>query len=221
MSDPAVTFGANQLFSTLTDFVHKNTEIAVKKERVGTNDEDGDEVISKLFNEMTEARADLEARVYASGPAIPSQIGALLATYMVTELTISTERKQPVKMSLDSHNHTANPHIDDRKKATHGITLSKGFGAIDFLGATAGAAATLKSSRIRIYCSHKDEEDQDGDHYVGENHTAMIEVEEIWCGVPTTAVGSGWDNPEAVTTRDSEGFLETRVTAIKAVVMAA
>lgn len=220
MADPTITFGADQLFSTLTSFVHKTVDVETKRERAATNDEDGDELISILFNEMTEAMAELEAKVYASGPAIPSVIGSLLGGYLNTELEITTQNKAPVMLRVVGHNHANNAHVDNRRKATHGISLTKGFGAIDFLGGTSGSDASVKSSRCRIYCDHKDEENEDGDHLIGQNYHAMIESETVWNGVPSSAIGAGWDNPTVKTRRNNEGFLETVVTGIKAVVMA-
>lgn len=220
MADPTITFGSNQLFSTLTDFVHKTVDVETKRDRFATNDEDGDEQISILFNEMTEAMAELEAKVYSPGPTIPSEIGALLGSYLNTEMELTTQNKAAVMLRVLGHNHAQNAHGNDRRKASHGISLSKGFGAIDFLGGTAGANASVKSSRCRIYCDHKDEEDEEGDHLIGQNYHAMIEAETVWNGVPSVAIGAGWDNPSVKTRRNSEGFLETVVTGIKAVVMA-
>lgn len=219
MAEPAITFGANALLGTLTGWSEQDTNSDVNSQRAAVLNSSGNEAASNLHNERTDYSVTAKATT-TGAPTVPATIGALLnSTGILTEINISTTAEDFVTLSLTAHQHTNNPHVDDRNQAAHGITLSAGFGATDFLGGTAGSDAAVASSSIRIACDHEDIANASGNHLIGENYNGKIESETVWSGVPTTPVGSGWDKVSVVTQRSNTGFLTTTARAEKALAL--
>lgn len=221
MTEPAITFGATDTpFGAPTGWVPKGPAKNVTKDRANVLNAIGNEVASKLHNERTEYTQDFEPASASVAPTVPPIIGILLDTMILTGISLQTNATAFVTMSLTGHQHTANAHADTLKQVAHNIAVSKSFGAIDFLGATAGDDASLESSSCEITCQHIDVEDDDGDHLVGENYDGRISVNQTWHGVPTTAAGAGWDVTGTNTTENNTGFLQTATTAEKALALA-
>ncbi|HPA41105.1 MAG TPA: hypothetical protein PKV69_03755, partial [Candidatus Hydrogenedentes bacterium] len=68
-----------------------------------------------------------------AAPTVPATIGKLYGNYDLTGINIATSATAMAKMDLTGHNHAENAHADTLQQAAHGITLSSGFGAQDFL----------------------------------------------------------------------------------------
>jgi len=218
MADKAILYGASEGFGALTGWNSKGTKDATQSERVAAHDDKGDEVASKLVGEKSEVQSDYECE--SDTNTIPAAIGALVNSLILTEISIGTD-KNVAKLSLRGHNHTANAHAASPalRTATHGITVSKCFGAIDFMGGTAGTDAAVISGTCTIKCDHHDQDDGNGDHLVGENCNAMIECVTTWSGVPTVAAVEGWDVTVTSTEDEATGFIKTVVTGTKKVAM--
>lgn len=221
MAEPTITFGAAQGFGTLTGWNEQNTTSAVVSDRARTLSRIGNETASALHNERTEVTTNYEAAAASSVAILPATLGKLTNSLVVTEISVSTSATGFASCSVTGHNHTDNAHADTLQQAAHGIATTVGFGAVDFLGGTAGDDASVESSTITISCQHNDQVDKDGDHLVGENYDAMIAVTVVWSGVPTVAVGAGWDTTSVETGTDNQGFLKTTVTATKTLALAA
>jgi hypothetical protein len=220
MTEPAIQFGTASKFGSLTGWVANNPTITVTKERANALGPTGNEVASKLHNEMTECTQEFVSASSTTPPTIPPNLGVLMdSAYILTSIALSTG-PQMVTMTLTGHNHTDNAHADTLQRVAHGITLSKAFGGIDFFGGTAGDNADVESSTLTIECQHNDVMDADGDHLVGENFDARVSGSVVWHGVPTTPVGAGWDMTSKPTSEENTGFLKTTVTAEKALTMA-
>lgn len=221
MAEPTITFGATDTpFGAPTGWVAKGPAKTVSKDRANVLGPTGNEVASKLHNERTEYTQDFEPASASVAPTVPATIGILLDTMILTGISLQTSATGFVQMTLTGHQHTNNPHADTLQQAAHNISVSKSFGSIDFVGATAGANASLESSSCEITCQHIDTENTDGDHLIGQNFDARISVNQTWHGVPTTAVGAGWDTTSTVTTENNTGFLQTQTTSEKSVALA-
>lgn len=224
MAEPTVTFGSAEGFGDLTStgWVAQNNDSNVNSERASVLDKDGNEEVSATYSEKTDVTSNYAANT-ASAVTVPASIGALVNSLILTGISISTAADNFVTLALTGHNHTANAHdgTPALKTAAHGMSVTAGFGAQDFLGGTAGSNADVVSSTLNITCQHKDEDAADGTHLVGENYNAMIESTSEWVGVPTTpADTSTWDEISVVTRTDNQGFLRTTVTGTKKVDMA-
>jgi hypothetical protein len=221
MTEPAITFGATDTpFGAPTGWVAKGPAKAVTKDRANVLGPTGNEVASKLYNERTEYTQEFEPASASSAPTVPPTIGVLLDTMILTGISLATSATGFVTMTLTGHQHTTNTHANTLQQAAHGIAVSASFGAIDFLGATAGANASLESSSVEITCQHVDVEGSAGEHLIGNNFDGRISVTQTWHGVPTTPVGTGWDTTSVNTTENNTGFLQTATTAEKAVALA-
>jgi hypothetical protein len=220
MAEPTITFGAAASFGTLADWNYQNSTSAVVKDRARTLDRLGNEAASQLHNERTEVTSNYEAGKTSGCAVLPADIGKLVNVLIVTGIDVSTSATGFAALAVTGHNHANNAHADTLQKAAHGIATTVGFGAVDFLGGTAGVNASVESSTLSIACQHNDQVGLGGDHLVGNNFDAMINVTVVWTGVPTTAAGAGWDTVSVETATDNQGFLKTTVTATKKITLA-
>jgi hypothetical protein len=221
MAEPAITFGAvDDPFGAPAGWVAKGPAKSVIKDRANVLGPKGNEAASKLHNERTEYTQEFEPASATVAPTVPPTIGVLLGDCILTGISLSTSGTGFVSMTLTGHQHADNAHANTLQQASHGVSVAKSFGAVDFLGSTQGNAAALESSTCDITCQHVDVEDDDGDHLVGENFDGRIAVSQTSHGVPTTPAGAGWDVTNVATTENNTGFLQTAVTAEKAVVLA-
>ena len=220
MAEPTITFGAvDDPFGAPTGWNARGPAKNLQRDRANTLDALGNETASNLHNERTEYTQEFEAASATVAPTIPATLGALVGDCILTGISISTSGTGFVTMSLTGHQHTDNAHANTLQTVAHGVTLSKSFGAIDFMGATAGDNAALESSSCDITCQHIDITDSDGDHLIGENYDARISYSATWHGVPTTEAGAGIDVTSINTTENNTGFLQTSVTGEKKLTM--
>jgi hypothetical protein len=217
----SIQFGVSASpFGEPSGWVPRGPAISVVKDRANVLDGIGNEVASKLHNERTEVTQDFEPASASGSPQIPSSIGALLGSVVLTSISISTSATGFVTMTLTGHQHAENAHENNLNQVNHSITLSKAFGAIDFFGGTAGSNADVESSSITIACQHIDVQNADGDQLVGENFDARISGSTTWHGVPTSNADGTWSVTNVETTENNTGFKQTTVTAEKPLTLA-
>ena len=214
------TFGAETALGTYAGWkVTGSGNPASSTERASAFDELGNEVASATFNTKTDYSANYDCNNDTNEP--PETIGALVgSTAILTGINISTSNKDCAKMALSGHNHATVAHADTLIQAAHGITVSKAFGAIDFLGGTGGEGATVLSGTVNITCNHQDVEDGDGDHCAGQNSAGMITATTVWQGTVTTPADTGWDVTQNDVATSNTGVKTTTITATKALVLA-
>ena len=221
MAEPTITFGATCAAGALAGWNYQSSSSNVVSDRAKALDASGNEAASNLHNERTEITDNYEASAVSGVAVLPATIGALVGTGIVTGIDVSTSATAFATLAVTSHNHTDNAHANTLVQVAHGIADTVGFGAVDFLGGTAGSNASPESSTLSITCQHNDIVDKDGNHLIGENFDAMIVATTVWSGVPTTAVGAGWDVTSVETTDENTGFEKTTVTATKKLTLAA
>lgn len=219
MSEPSIKFGTQSEFGTMTGWAGDSPSINKRSQRANVLGETGNEVASQLYDEMTETTQQFAAES-ATAPTLPATIGAILGSKVVTSISISTSATDFAKVTLTGHQHTNNPHASVRN-VVHGITLRVGFGATDFLGGTAGDNAAVESSTCNITCQHTDIQNGDGNHLTGNNYDARIQATVVWNGVPTAPAAAGWDVTSVETKETPTGYLQTTVTAEKALALPA
>lgn len=224
MPNQAIDFGATQLFGNLSGWNDQQPDTSNNKQRKFTLNKDGEESASQLHDDRTEVTVPYVAAT-AGTIALPGTIGALVNSLMLTQISIDTSAEDFVRMTLTGHDHNdGNPHDGTEKSAAHSIANIYGFGATDFLGGTAGTDASLASGKVTIKCDHTDVAGCAGaggvgTHTAGENYHGQIEAESVWNGVPSTAVGAGWDNVTTQTRTNNQGHKQTIARATKALVL--
>jgi hypothetical protein len=212
----SIQFGVSASpFGAPEGWVPRGPAISVVKDRANVLNGIGNEVASVLHNQRTEVTQDFEPASASVAPTIPPQLGVLLDEVILTSIAISTSATGFVTMTLTGHQHATNAHTDTLKRVTHGVVLSKSFGAEDFFGATPGLDSDVESSSITIACQHIDVQNGNGNQLVGENFDARISGSTTWHGVPTINAGAGWDVTNVETTENNTGFVQTTVTAEK------
>lgn len=217
MAEPTITFGdADSIFGTQTGWNPGGSTVNVKKSRASTIGGMGNETDSKLYDETTDASQNFNA-ASDSAPTVPETAGALAGDYILTSISINTAATDFHKMTLAGHNHAVNAHADTLQQGAHGITLSSGFGAEDFMGGTAGDSASVESSSVTITVSHVDSiGGATGAHVVGDNYTGMITATVTWIGTPTTPAAAGWDVTESPLTKGNTAHARHTYTGTKA-----
>lgn len=215
MADTAISYGASEGFGAFTGWESKGTNNATNKTRAVAMDDKGDEVASTLHDEKQEVSGNYECNNDTN--TVPSAIGDLVNSLILTGINITTSGEGYAQMSLTGHNHAECAHASSPalRNATHGITVAKAFGCTDFLGGTAGSAASPIDSSVNIQCDHADQNDGDGDHLVGENHNFRMEAKTTWSGVPSVPAAEGWDITVTSTVDENTGFVKTEVTGVK------
>jgi len=218
MAEPTITFGAAESFGDLMGWNEQSSNSSVVSDRARVLSKDGDQAASTLYNERTEVSTSYEAGATTSVAVLPETIGSLVNSLIVTGIDISTTATGFATLSLSGHNHTANAHTSSPalESVAHSISNTVGFGAVDFLGGTAGANADIESSTLSISCEHSDVEANTGNHLVGENYDPKITATTVWNGVPATPSGASWDKVSVVTETTNTGHLKTTVTGEKA-----
>ena len=192
MANPVIQFGVTHGFGFLTGWEYQDTSYTTNKTRANTLDGDGDEVVSKLHNEITEYTSRYKASVAGSAPTVPATLGEVINSVCLTSISLNTSSSDFVEMTLTGHNHANNAHGTVRTIA-HGVTVDDGFGVTDFLGGTAGDNAGLASSSITISCEHQDVLDGDGDQLAGENYNPRMVATVDWYGTPSDDEDGTWD----------------------------
>jgi len=216
MAEPTIKFGTQTNFGTQTGWAAQAPTSGVVSQRASATGPTGNEVASKLHDEMTNYSQEFVAASATVAPTISPTIGALIGSGILTSITINTSATDFHKQSLTGHQHSDNAHANTLLQAAHGISLSTAFGGVDFLGGTAGDNASVESSSITISCSHIDKPAADGDHLIGQNFTGKISATVTWIGVPTVSATTGWDVTSVETSESSVDFVKTTVTAEKA-----
>lgn len=218
MSDLAILYGASEGAGAIVGWNSHGSTPTTNYPRPTATDDKGDEVASKLASGLIEVSAEYECELDAN--TIPPAIGALLNGYIWTEMNISTD-DTAARMSMKGHNHEANAHAASPalRTFTHGIVVSAAFGAQDFLGGTAGAAAAVISGTCVIKCDHHDQDDGVPQHVAGENCNGTITCVTTWSGVPSVNAEAGWDVTVKSDPDEATGFIKTIVTGVKKLVV--
>lgn len=222
MADASYDFGVSSIFGTLTGWLPQgNATITKAKDRASVDNGMGDEAASKLHNGRTEVSQSFKGADPTVAPTVPPVIGGLMGGYLVTRIELGTTGTDVPTMTITGHQHDANAHGNDRRQATHGITVPA-FGAKDFLGGTL-SAVEVTSSKCVIEVQHVDVTGQSGEHAAGENYKGMLTVSQDYLGDATTEANltaSGWDVTPKTQTPQQANFETSSVTAVKAFALA-
>lgn len=221
MPEPSLYFGTNSKFGTLSGWAAQDGAPSTNKQLARVLGEMGDEAASALYDEKTEVSQNFTATSPTSAIPAALKIGAVIGGNVVTGIHIQTVWNDYAKLSLTGHNHAANPHTDTLRQASvDSLALASGWGATEFLGATAGDAV-LQSSDANIVCQHVDINGASGDHANGQNYDCVVTVTETWYGIPTVAAGSGWKVTSIVKNEKNTDYVSVTVTAQKSLTLAA
>lgn len=219
MAEPTITFGASNGFGSFAGWDLVSDSATQVDDRATTLDADGNEAASTTYNGRIEYTSTY--RCNNNTNTVPATIGALENSRVLTQIQIKTSNTDYAEMTLTGHQHDANAHADTLHQAAHSITVSAAFGAQDFLGGTAGDNAAVASGEVTIAVEHDDIEGATGGHLIGENYHGTIKATTTWSGVPTTAVGAGWDTTSVESPVSNTGFAQTVAAAEKGLDLAA
>ena len=215
----AIDFYAAGLLSVPTGFKRiqgPGTTVGYSYQRAVGHDEYGDEQESDLhsvefaFEEVFESTSDTMT--------IPPDIGVLDGTVTIVSLRVETGL-QRLRLTIGGVYYTDSDTAPTRKY-THGVTLSQGFGAVDFMAATAGTAHVL-SGNLTISCEVVPGFDGSGDYVQHEIHGGKMVAESSWMGKPTTDAAAAWDVTSAKPDRSNTDFYKWDVSGEQGMASAA
>ena len=197
MSDKVVVFGAVDGVGAIAGCSLISDTPNESKSRWKGKDSKGNETKHGHFDVKTEYTSVYGIDDDTNG-IVDLILGSVMNGRLVTSIQISAAASEENnKVTIISHNHAVNAHIDDRQQVAIAAFLPVGgvpaWGPVDFLGGTAGTNAAPSSGEITFACQHNDKAPS-GDHFCGENYDAMVTASTTWEGVPTTPVDAGvWD----------------------------
>ena len=212
MTDKVISFGASEGFGAFAGWEAQSMSKPTSTKRAVALDDVGNEVADNTFDTRTDITCTYKC--VNDTNTIPDTIGAIINGYVLTGISIQTTAEDFATMTLTGHNHAENAHFSLQCVA-HGITLAKCFGCTDFSGDSAGTNDSPISSSCDITIEHADQNDFEGNHLVGENYHAKVEIKTTYAG-DHTPVFTGYDITVDSETDENTGFTKTEVTGQKA-----
>ena len=207
MADKSVSIGASNLFGAGANFFAQTSESPHQRDMANMLDASGNVECETGINNRTEYSGNY---AYCNAtPAIGTDLATLVSTFgavadskLVTALNINFTAGQYATVDITGHNHDSNPHtasVAGVSDVSTAVPASAGFGVPDF-GITLGTDSTPISASLSFSLNHIDENDADGEHWVGTNTTPRAELSMEFLGLPTsvtvaaieTDLGAGW-----------------------------
>lgn len=219
MSEPVILFGATDGFGAITGCELQSDTPNVQKDRANALDASGNEAANTTHNQRTEHTATY--RIVSDTNDVAALIlGAVVNSRAITRIAIRTQAGDEYNtLEIAGHNHADNAHADTLQQVAIADVLGAiavtAYGAVDFLGGTAGTVAGLQSGDITFECQHQDKQGPTGNHLVGENYNAMATADSEWVGVPSVVAAAGWDVTTTESPVSNTDFKTTRVSGTK------
>lgn len=214
----AHSFGATNVgFGTLSGWSIVSGDADDNFQRAEAMGPTGNEVASNLYDEKNEVTTSYQANS-TDAPSIPATLGAGLNNITLLSIKIDTTADGFATMTLTGHRHLGSNTHGTVRTASHGISLSSGFGTSLF-GAAVTETNGCFSSSCSIECQHQDVISGNGLNIAGENYDGKITIEITAVGTIASAP-SGYDTVSTKTANANTDFLRTTGTYVKALSMA-
>jgi len=193
MADKSVDLGGSNLFGLGANFHAQSSESPHNRDMANMLDASGNNECETGINNRTEYSNSF---AYCNGTpdiktdlgTIASKFGAVTDSKAPTDMTINFAAGEYATLDISGHNHDNNPHTwttDNYSDMSTAIPAGAGFGCPDF-GLTLGTDATPISATLTFSLNHIDEQDADGEHWVGKNTTPRCELSLETLGLPTS-----------------------------------
>jgi len=194
MADKSVSIGGSSLFAAnATYFFPQSSESPHQRDAANMLDGSGNVQCETMINNRTEYT---NSYAYCNGtPAIGTDLSTLLSAFgavadskLQTALTINFTAGAYATVDITGHNHDNNEHtlsVSGVADVSGAVPASSGFGVPSY-GLTVGADSTPISSTLSFSLNHIDENDADGEHWVGTNTTVRAELTLELLGLPTS-----------------------------------
>ena len=219
MAENVLTISTDDLFSLGAKF---NTSESVENE-VNELDEvmagDGDYACSHEYDARTDYR---QVAAYCGGaaPDIETDLGALLSTFgavanskLPTGLSIAFEAGKAAVVTVEGHQHTANPHTTGL--ATFDVTgiipASSGLGVPSLI--TVDGSVNPVSATVDIAMTHHDGLAADGTHGTTGQHTCRVDLSVQYEGHPSGVTAGNWLDVKIEKTKTNDGLPVATLTA--------
>jgi len=193
MADKVVDIGASNLFGAGANFFAQTSSSIHQREMANMLDAAGNVECETGISNM-----DVYENSFAycnATPNIKTDLGTLLTKFGIvadskapTALTINFAAGQYATVDITGHNHDNNAHAwttTEYADVSAAVPASSGFGVPNF-GLTVGANSTPISASIAFSLNHIDENDADGEHWVGTNTNFRAEMSLELLGLPTS-----------------------------------
>lgn len=212
MADKSVNIGASNLFGAGANFFAQTSESPHQRDSASILSASGDTACETMVNNMTNYSGNY---AYCNAtPAIGADLGTLLSAFgsvadskLVTALNINFTAGQYATIDITGHNHDNNPHtlsVSGVSDVSSAVPAGAGFGVPSY-GLTVGADSTPISSSLSFSLNHIDENDADGEHWVGTNTTFRAELSLELLGLPTSVTVAAIETDLTGWTVDTNG----------------
>lgn len=194
MADKSVDMQATDLFAFGAQFNPQSSASPHSRDESNILDADGNNECETMINNMTNYTNSL---AYCNAtPDIKTDLGTHLTTFagvfdskLLDSLTINFEAGAYATVDAAGHNHDNNAHADGsslgRADVSAAVPASAGFGVPDF-GLTLGTNATPISASLVFAGNHIDQNDADGEHWVGKTTNIRADLTLDIEGLPTS-----------------------------------
>jgi len=212
MADKSVALGASNLFSLGANFHAQSSESPHQRDASNMMDADGNNQCETMINNRTDYSNSFS--YCNASPNIKTDLGAVLTAWGTIldskapdSMTINFALGAYATVDITGHNHDNNEHTSTGlgvSNVSAAVPASAGFGVPSF-GLTVGANSTPISASITISHNHIDENDANGEHWVGINTTFRAEMSLELLGLPTSQTVAAIETDLAGWTVDTNG----------------
>ena len=174
----------------------------------------GNEVAHQLYDSTISVTENWIAKD-AVDLAIPD-IGAVVDTFVITDITIGTSNTGFATLAITAHKHTdGTPAMT----GAHGFAalLTAAFGALNLSGAT-GSSGVLNSSTLQVTCQHGEAKGADGNNIAGENYNAMQTCTQTY--IDGGVMDTTWDVTSTSTAETNTGYQVRTIVGTKTLALA-
>lgn len=193
MADKSVDLGGSNLFGLGANFHAQSSESPHQRDASNILDASGNVECETMINNRTEytnnfAYCNATPDIKTDLATILTTFGAVADSKLQTATTINFSAGEYATVDITGHNHDNNAHsasVAGVADVSAAVPAGAGFGVPDF-GLTVGADSTPISASIAFSLNHIDENDANGEHWVGKNTTVRAELNLELLGLPTS-----------------------------------
>jgi len=237
MPDAKVKFGAKNIFGLdPTKFDVMSSSENKTHEFAESQDFQGDLSLACPYNDQIAQQASYKYKVptastdlIADVNAIGLRLGRFIGQGVITAIEFTFSNTEQLTVNITGHQHdTLNggkAHDATDLLAEWDLDLANIISSIpDCMGVPGGGVfsndnpeATMNSLTLSFACDHADENDNQGQHFTGNNGNGRVTASATFVGEPNITTPAGWyvtEEPTGPTTGNS-GFYTTSISAYK------
>jgi hypothetical protein len=212
----SAVFGITGVLSTGVgaSWVKQSSSPATSLQRAQALGATGNEVANSLYD-STIAVTETWIAKDSVALGVPD-IGAVVDTYVITDITVGTSNTGFATLSITAHKHTdGTPAMT--AATGFGALVTAAFGALNLSGAT-GSSGVLNSSSIQATCQHGEAKGADGNNIAGENYNCMLTCTQTY--IDGGVMDTTWGVTSTSTAETNTGYQVRTIVGTKTLALA-